>query len=88
MAFTAPSMIMMVFCSFYSMMGSIFAAKFISQEAMSAINLVSPYTLAVIAISVMFSTGANAIIAKQLGEGNTDKARQNFTVIMLLGITV
>ena len=69
-------------------MGSIFASKFISQEAMSAINLVSPFPLVVIAISVMFATGANAIIAKQLGEGNADKARQNFTVIMLLGISV
>ena len=86
--FTLPSMIMMVFCSIYSMAGSIFASQFISQSAMSATTVVFPLASVILAISIMFTTGSNAIIANNMGQGNLSTARENFTIIFLLGTVV
>jgi len=81
--FTLPSIIMMLFVSVYSMMGSILSANYISQNALSAINIVFPFISVVLAVSIMFATGGNAIIASNLGEQDMDKARQNFTVVFI-----
>lgn len=86
--FTLPSMIMMVFCSVYAMSGSIYASHFIGQNAMSAINIIFPLYNVMLAVAIMFATGANAIISKNMGEGDLKKARENFTVISVLGILV
>ena len=40
----------------------------------------------VLGISVMLSTGSSAIVAKKMGEGRPDSARQTFTTIILLNI--
>ncbi len=87
MKFVAPSVMMMVFISIYSMAGSIFAANYINEYALSAISIVFPFVSVVFAASIMFATGANAIISKNLGEGNVEKARQSFTVVTILAIT-
>lgn len=86
--FAYPSILMMLFVSLYAMTGSIFSAKFINEFAFSAINIVFPFTAVALAISIMFATGANAIIAKTMGEGNYDKARSNFTLITVFAIAV
>ncbi len=85
MIFAVPSIIMMVFVSIYSMVGSVFAANYVSENAMSAINIVFPFISLVLAVAIMFATGANAIIAKNLGEHDEKKARENFTVMSILG---
>ena len=86
--FVFPSMIMMLFVSIYTMIGSIYAGNFINQNAMAAINVVAPLFGCVIAVAVMFATGSNAIIAKNLGEGNNQKAKEKFTYIFLLSIII
>lgn len=42
----------------------------------------------VLGISVMLSTGSNAIVAKKMGEGRPDSARETFTTIILLNIII
>ena len=86
--FVLPSMVMMLFVSIYSMIGSIYAGNFIHQNAMAAINIVAPLFGCVIAISVMFATGSNAIIAKNLGEGNPQEAKEKLTYIFILAIII
>lgn len=86
--FALPSIIMMLFCAISAMMGSIISSNYISQNAMAAINITFPIAGTVLAIAIMFATGANAIISKNLGEGNFQKAKENFTVIIILGILV
>lgn len=86
--FTLPSMVMMLFVAVYSMFGSIFASKYIGEHALSAINIVFPLISTILAIAIMFSTGANAIIASNLGEGNETKARENFTRIFIWGTII
>lgn len=86
--FALPSIIMMLFCAISAMMGSVISSNYISQNAMAAINIIFPIPGTVLAIAIMLATGANAIISRNLGEGNFQKARENFTVIIILGILV
>ncbi len=84
--FTLPSMIMMLFISIYTMVGSIYAGNYVHQDAMAAINIVSPLFSSVIAIAVMFATGANAIIAKNIGQGNIQEAKEKFSYLAIVAI--
>ncbi len=84
--FVLPSVVMMLFVSIYSMMGSIFSAKYINEYALSAVNIVFPFISLVLAVAIMFSTGANAILSANLGEDNAEMARDNFTVITILSV--
>jgi Na+-driven multidrug efflux pump len=85
LAITLPSIFMMAFVSVYSMFGSIFASRFIGENALSAINIVFPLFSTVIAIAVMFATGSNAIISTNLGVKDVQRARENFTMIVIVG---
>lgn len=84
--FVLPSMIMMLFISIYTMTGSIYAGNFINQRAMAAINIAAPLFSSVIAVAVMFATGSNAIIAKNLGQGSVREAREKFTYLFIVAI--
>lgn len=85
LAMTLPSILMMAFVSIYSMFGSIFASLYIGEKALSAINITFPLFSTIIAISVMFATGSNAIISTNLGVGDAQRARENFTMITHIG---
>lgn len=90
--FTLPGMVMMIFTSIYSMLAGIFSSTYIdtgtSHDAFNSIILIQPISTIVIAIAVMFATGSNAIIAKNMGENKTKTAKENFTVITILGVLI
>lgn len=83
---TMPSTVMMMFIAVYAMFSSIFASLYIGQDALSAINIIFPLVSTVLAIAIMLSTGANAIISTNLGTGDEQKARENFTTIVIVGV--
>ncbi len=82
--FVLPSVIMMVFISIYSMMGSILAGQYIGEYALSAISIVFPFVSFALAVAIMYTTGANAIVSSNLGAKENKKAKENFTVITIL----
>ena len=88
MKFTAPTIVMMVFMSLYTMVDGVFVSRFVSTTALSAVNIVYPYINIVIAVAIMLATGSSAIIARKMGEGNFEEARTNFSFITLLGVVV
>ena len=68
--FAAPSIIMMIFMSLYTIVDGIFISRFIGSNALSSLNIVFPVINIAIAISTMLATGGNAIISKYLGEAD------------------
>ena len=66
--FAAPSIIMMVFMSLYTIVDGMFISRFVGSNALSSLNIVFPVINVAIAISTMLGTGGNAIISKYLGE--------------------
>lgn len=85
--FAFPTMVMMVFMSLYTIVDGIFISRFVGSNALSATNIVYPVINLLIACGVMLSTGGSALVAKKLGEGKEKEAREDFTVLLLTGIT-
>ena len=84
--FAAPSIIMMVFMSLYTIVDGMFISRFVGSNALSSLNIVFPVINVAIAISTMLGTGGNAIISKYLGECRDEDARKaltQFTVLCL-----
>lgn len=84
--FAGPTVVMMVFMSLYTMVDGVFVSRFVSTTALSAVNIVFPIVNIMVAVGIMLGTGASALVASQLGEGKTQQARENFTLIVLTGI--
>lgn len=86
--FTAPTIIMMVFMSLYTMVDGVFVSNLIGENALSAVNMVYPIQSIIIAIAIMFATGGSAVIAKKMGEGNSQEAKRNFSLIIAVSIGI
>lgn len=86
--FTAPTIIMMVVMSLYTMVDGVFVSNLIGENALSAVNIVFPVTSIIIGIAVMFATGGSAVIARKMGEGKGQEAKENFSLIVAVGVTI
>lgn len=85
--YTFPTVVMMVFFSLSTIIDGIFVSRYVGSNALSATNIVYPVINILIGISVMFATGGNAIVAKFMGEGKNQEAKETFTLITLSSLT-
>ncbi len=83
-----PTIFMMVFLSLYTMVDGAFVAKFVNTNALSAINIAFPYINFLLGISIMLSSGGCALVMKKLGEGKTDEAKKDFTLIIIFAFVL
>ncbi|MCI8589832.1 MAG: MATE family efflux transporter [Clostridiales bacterium] len=83
-----PTIIMMVFMSMYTIVDGIFVSKFVSTDALAALNIVFPIINVIMAIGIMIGTGGSAIIARKMGEGSQSEAKQDFTLLVILGVVL
>lgn len=81
--FSFPTILSMVFMGIYTTVDGVFVSQLIGTDALSSVNIIMPAINAAIAIGTMFGTGGNAIVAKRLGEGRAQTARENFSSILL-----
>ena len=79
--FAFPTMIANLFMSVYTTVDGIFVANYVNTNALSAVNIVMPYVMIVLALGTMIGTGGSAIVSLQLGEGRNDEAKQNFSFL-------
>lgn len=86
--FSFPSMIMMLFMGLYTIVDTIFIARFVNTNALSSINIVCPVMNLIVGLGTMLATGGSAVVAKKLGNGNTEEARSNFTLIVVAGAVI
>lgn len=84
--FAFPSMVMMVFMGLYTIIDTIFVARFVDTNALSSINIVCPVINIIVGLGTMLATGGSAIVAKKMGSGNIEEARSNFTLIVITGV--
>lgn len=88
LSFTAPTCIMMVFMAVYQMTDAVFVSNCVGPLALSALNIVFPIPSIIIALSIMLSTGGSAVIARNMGQGKTGEARENFSMLIWAGALV
>ena len=84
--FAAPSIVMMVFMSLYTIVDGIFVSRFVGSNALSSVNIVYPVINVAIALSTMLGTGGSAIISRYLGEGKNKRAREALTQFVAVAL--
>lgn len=82
--FTLPSIVMMIFTSIYGVVDGFFVSNYVGKIPFAAVNFIYPFLMILGAIGFMFGTGGSALIAKNLGEGKTQKAKEIFSVFVYI----
>lgn len=78
---TIPSILSMVFLSFYTTIDGFFVSYAVGADALAAINIALPITSIIFGLAVMLATGAGAIIGERLGAGEMKEARSLFSFV-------
>ena len=81
--FALPSILMMIFMGLYTTIDTVFAARFIHTDALSALNIVTPIINVIVGLGAMLATGGSAIVASKLGAEEPERARKDFTLLFL-----
>lgn len=84
--FTLPSIIMMVFTSIYGVVDGFFVSNFVGKTPFAAVNFIMPFLMILGAVGFMFGTGGSALIAKTMGEGDLDKAKRLFSLLVYVSV--
>lgn len=80
--FTLPSVVMMIFTSIYGVVDGFFVSNFVGKTPFAAVNFIMPFLMILGAVGFMFGTGGSALIAKTMGEGDREKAKRLFSLII------
>lgn len=83
MRFTLPPIVMMIFTSIYGVVDGFFVSNFVGKSAFTAVNFVMPVIMILGGLGFMFGTGGSALIAKTLGEGDSERANGIFSMLIL-----
>lgn len=82
--YLVPSILTMIFLSFYTTIDGFFVSKYAGSHALAGINIVIPVTCVIFGVSVMLATGAGAIIGERLGQKKEQEANEIFSFITLV----
>ncbi len=75
-----PSILTMIFLSFYTTIDGFFVSKYANSDALAGINIVIPITCVIFGVAVMLATGSGAIIGELMGKRNQKKANEVFSL--------
>lgn len=77
--FVLPSVMSMLVFNLYTMVDGIYVARFVGENALSAVNISMPYINFIFAFSILFSVGTSTVVAIFKGEQNYQEANATFT---------
>ncbi len=80
--FVSAPIFMMIFTSIYSVVDGFFVSNFAGKDPFVAVNLIFPVIMVLGAFGFMFGAGGTAIVSKTLGEGNSKRANEIFTLVV------
>ncbi|MDD6467837.1 MAG: MATE family efflux transporter [Erysipelotrichaceae bacterium] len=78
--FVVPSIISMLVFNIYTLVDGIFVANFVSDKALAAIGIATPYITATFSISVLFSVGASIVMSIYRGQKELHLMNLTFTM--------
>ncbi len=88
--FVAPPIFMMIFTSVYSIVDGFFVSNFVGGLPFAALNLIFPFVMILGSVGFMLGAGGTAVVAKELGAGNEERANKIFSMLVyttfILGI--
>ena len=83
-----PSIITMIFLSFYTTIDGFFVSRYVNSDALASINIIIPITCVVFGIAVMLATGSGALVGIKLGEKNIKGANELFSFVTVVLISI
>ena len=90
--FIWPSVIAQWIFALYTMVDGMFVARGVSEVALSAVNIASPFVNFLFSVSILFAVGASTIVAICLGQGDKEEANrvytQNMIVLTVLSLAI
>ena len=88
--YLVPSVLTMIFLSFYTTIDGFFVSKYVGSDALAGINIVIPVTCVIFGTSVMLATGGGAMIGEKMGQRKDREANELFSYIalVLLGLSL
>jgi len=86
--FVFPSIIMMLFTSIYGVVDGLFVSNCVGKTAFAAINLIMPVNMIFGGVGFMLGTGGSALVAKTLGQKQSEKANRYFTMMIYITVLV
>ena len=88
LGYILPSIITMIFLSFYTTIDGFFVSRYVSADALAAINIVIPISCVLFGIAVMLATGSGALVSIRLGEQDKEGANGFFSFITLVLVVI
>ena len=82
--FTIPTIFMMIITSVYGVVDGLFVSNVVGSNAFAAVNLIMPVIMIGSSIGFMFGSGGGALVSKTIGEGNTKRANEIFSMLVYL----
>ncbi len=86
--FVAPSIVMMVFTSVYSVVDGLFVSNVVGSEAVAAITRIFPIIIVLGSIGFMIGAGGSALVSKTMGEGDREKANSYFSFLVYVTLAI
>ena len=80
--YTLPTVVMMIATSIYSVVDGIFVSNFVGKTPFAAVNIIWPIFMVIGSVGFMMGAGGSALVAKILGEGDTQRANHTFSLIV------
>ena len=80
-----PALLSMTISALYNIVDSIFVAK-LSEDALTAVSIVNPIQMLIIALSVGSGVGINSLIARRLGAHRQEEADQAASTGLRIGV--
>ena len=86
--FALPTITVMVCMGLYTLADTIFVARYVGENALSAVNIACPVSNVIVGLAAMLASGGSAIVARKMGAGQDDQARRDFTLVIVVGAVI
>jgi len=79
---SAPSVVMMIVGSVYSVVDGLFVSNFVGTTAFAALNVIWPAIMLIGALGLMVGTGGAALVSMKKGQGDHEEAQRVFSMLI------
>lgn len=80
--YAIPSAFAMLISALYTIVDGIFVGQGVGDNALASVNIVLPFTVMLVGIANMMAVGGGALVSKNIGAKNIDKAVNIFRQVM------
>ena len=84
----SPIVLIMLVNGSFTLLDAYFLGEFVGAEALTAVTLMFPVFMLLIALSTLVASGYASILARQLGAGEKERAKSSFSQAITLSLIV